>query len=80
MHFVKNFRGNLLYIYGTGDDNVHYQNAELLINEMIKYNKQFQFRPYPYRSHSIYEGEGTTLQLSRLYTKYLKEHCAAGGR
>jgi dipeptidyl-peptidase-4 len=36
MHFVKNFRGNLLYIHGTGDDNIHYQNAELLINEMIK--------------------------------------------
>jgi dipeptidyl-peptidase-4 len=80
MHFVKNFRGNLLYIHGTGDDNVHYQNAELLINEMIKYNKQFQFMPYPNRSHGIYEGEGTTLHLSTLYTKYLKEHCAAGGR
>ncbi|MCP9768112.1 S9 family peptidase [Lacihabitans sp. LS3-19] len=80
LHFVKNFRGNLLYIHGTGDDNVHYQNAELLINEMIKYNKQFQFMPYPNRSHGIYEGEGTTLHLSTLYTKYLKEHCAAGGR
>jgi dipeptidyl-peptidase-4 len=80
MHFVKNFRGNLLYIHGTGDDNVHYQNAELLINEMIKYNKQFQFMPYPNRSHGIYEGEGTTLHLSTLYTKYLKEHCVAGGR
>ena len=80
MHFVKNLRGNLLYIHGTGDDNVHYQNAELLINEMIKYNKQFQFMPYPNRSHGINEGEGTTLHLSTLYTKYLKEHCVGGGR
>ncbi|HEX8530534.1 MAG TPA: S9 family peptidase, partial [Cytophagales bacterium] len=36
--YAKNLRGNLLYIHGTGDDNVHYQNAELLVNELIKHN------------------------------------------
>ena len=41
--YAKNLKGNLLYIHGTGDDNVHYQNAEMLLNELIKYNKQFQF-------------------------------------
>lgn len=50
---AKNLAGNLLYIHGTGDDNVHYQNAELLLNELIKHNKQFQFMPYPNRTHSI---------------------------
>ena len=45
--YAKNLKGNLLYIHGTGDDNVHYQNAEMLINELIKYNKQFQVMPYP---------------------------------
>ena len=35
--YVENFKGNLLYIHRTGDDNVHYQNAELLANEMIKH-------------------------------------------
>jgi dipeptidyl-peptidase-4 len=77
---VKNFRGNLLYIHGTGDDNVHYQNAEMLINEMVKYNKQFMFMPYPNRSHSISEGEGTFLHLSTMYTNFLKMHCPPGGR
>ncbi|HMP28907.1 MAG TPA: prolyl oligopeptidase family serine peptidase, partial [Saprospiraceae bacterium] len=77
---VKNFKGNLLYIHGTGDDNVHYQNAEMLLNEMIKYNKQFTFMPYPNRSHSISEGEGTFLHLSTLYTNFLKQHCPPGGR
>ena len=33
---AKNLQGNLLYIHGTGDDNVHYDNAEMLINELIK--------------------------------------------
>ncbi|MEZ4902853.1 MAG: DPP IV N-terminal domain-containing protein [Spirosomataceae bacterium] len=74
---AKKFQSNqnLLYIHGTGDDNVHYQNAERLINEMIKHNKQFQFMAYPNRSHGIYEGEGTSRHLNTLFTKFLKEHC-----
>ncbi|GGG50959.1 S9 family peptidase [Bizionia arctica] len=79
MTYAKNLEGNLLYIHGTGDDNVHYQNAEILVNELIKYNKQFQFMPYPNRSHSIREGEGTSEHLSTLYTNYLKLNCPPGG-
>lgn len=78
--YAKNLRGNLLYIHGTADDNVHYQNAELLLNELIKYNKQFQFMPYPNRTHSISEGEGTFVHLQTLYTNYLKTYCPPGGR
>jgi dipeptidyl-peptidase-4 len=80
MTHAKNLKGNLLYIHGTGDDNVHYQNAEILQNELIKYNRQFQFMSYPNRSHGISEGEGTTKHLSTLYTQYLKQHCPPGGR
>lgn len=78
--YAKNLRGNLLYVHGTGDDNVHYRNAELLINELVKYNRQFQLMLYPNRSHGIFEGPGTTEHLRTLYTKYLKEHCPPGGR
>jgi dipeptidyl-peptidase-4 len=78
--YAKNLMGNLLYIHGTGDDNVHYQNAEMLINELIKYNKQFQFMPYPNRTHNISEGEGTIEHLSTLYTNYLRKFCPPGGK
>lgn len=78
--YAKNLQGNLLYIHGTGDDNVHYQNAEMLINELVKHNKQFQLMSYPNRTHSISEGEGTSAHLSRLYTNYLKQYCPPGGR
>jgi len=78
--YAKNLKGSLLYIHGTGDDNVHYQNAEMLVNELIKYNKQFQIMPYPNRTHSISEGEGTSEHLSTLYTNYLKTHCIPGGK
>jgi dipeptidyl-peptidase-4 len=78
--YAKNLQGNLLYIHGTGDDNVHFSNAELLVNELIKYNKQFQYMAYPNRSHNISEGAGTFEHLSTLYTNYLKQHCAPGAR
>jgi dipeptidyl-peptidase-4 len=78
--YAKNLSGNLLYIHGTGDDNVHFQNAEMLLNELIKHNKQFQYMAYPNRSHSMAEGEGTFEHLATLYTQYLNEHCPGGGR
>jgi dipeptidyl-peptidase 4 len=78
--YAKDLRGNLLYIHGTGDDNVHFSNAELLVNELIKYNKQFQYMAYPNRSHSISEGAGTFEHLSTLYTNYLKLHCPPGAK
>lgn len=77
---AKNLVGNLLYIHGTGDDNVHYQNAEMLVNELIKHNRQFQFMPYPNRSHGIYEGEGTRKHLNTLFTNYLKQNCPPGAK
>ena len=78
--YAKNLKGNLLYIHGTGDDNVHYANAEMLINELVKHNKQFQFMAYPNRTHSISEGEGTFEHLSSLYSNFLRKHCPPGGR
>jgi dipeptidyl-peptidase-4 len=76
--YAKNLKGHLLYIHGTGDDNVHYQNAELLLNELIRHNKQFRFMPYPNRTHGIDEGEGTSRHLQTLYTEFLREFCPPG--
>jgi len=78
--YAKNLKGNLLVIHGTGDDNVHYQGTEMLINELVKYGKDFRMMSYPNRTHSISEGEGTTRHLSRLFTSYLNEHSPGGGR
>jgi dipeptidyl-peptidase-4 len=70
-------KGNLLIVHGTGDDNVHYQGTEKLINKLIEHNKPFTMMAYPNRSHSIYEGEGTILHLRSLLTRYLMEHMPA---
>lgn len=78
--YAKNLKGNLLYIHGTGDDNVHYANCEQLVNELVKHNKQFQLMIYPNRTHGISEGEGTSEHLATLFTEYLKQHCPPGGK
>jgi dipeptidyl-peptidase-4 len=78
--FAKNLEGNLLLVHGTGDDNVHYQNSELLVNELILHNKQFQVMNYPNRTHSIREGKNTTRHLYTLLTKYLNDHVEPGGK
>ena len=80
INYAKGLKGNLLLIHGSGDDNVHYSNAEALLNELVKYNKQFQFMEYPNRSHSISEGEGTQRHLSNLYTNYIRTYCMPGGK
>jgi dipeptidyl-peptidase-4 len=78
--YAKNLQGNLLLIHGTGDDNVHYQNAELLINELIKNRKVFQMMAYPNRTHGIFEGSGTTQHLALTCTQFLQKNCPPGGR
>lgn len=78
--YAKYLRGNLLLIHGTGDDNVHYNNAEQIINELIKHNKPFQLMSYPNRTHGISEGAGTSKHLATVYTKFLKENCPPGGK
>ena len=78
--WVSGLKGNLLLIHGTGDDNVHYQNNELLVNELVKHGKLFDQLSYPMRSHGIYEGEGTTLHLRMSMTKYWLDNLPAGGK
>lgn len=78
MNFAKQLKGNLLLIHGTGDDNCHYQTTELLINELIRHNKQFTMMAYPYRTHAIREGRNTTRHLRELMTRYLEDKLPPG--
>lgn len=73
-------RGDLLLIHGTGDDNVHYQSLEMLVNELVRQGKMFSMMSYPMRTHGISERENTTMHLYRTMLKYWLEHLPAGGR
>ena len=92
--YVNGLQGNLLLIHGSGDDNVHYQNTEVLINALVSANKPFTMMEYPNRTHCICQGRNTQLHLFGLITRYLDqnlrsqpasspaaaERAAAGGR
>jgi len=78
--YAEHLKGNLLVVHGSGDDNVHYQGTERLVNRLIELNKPFDTTVYPNRSHGIYEGVNTTRHLHELLTRYLLEHLPAGGR
>lgn len=76
--YAHQLDGNLLLIHGTLDDNVHYQNLELLVNELIRYNKMFTVVPYPNRMHSIFRGINTRRHLFEILTWYLNNNLPAG--
>ncbi len=80
INFAGNLKGKLLIVHGTGDDNVHYQGTEALVNALVAANKPFTIMPYPNRSHGIFEGPGTTKHLYGLLTRYLNENLQPGGR
>lgn len=65
-------KGNFLLIHGTADDNVHVQNAMLLINKLVYLNKNFDWLIYPDKNHGIYGGK-TREQLYTKMTDYILE-------
>jgi dipeptidyl-peptidase-4 len=80
INFVEGLRGKLLLVHGSGDDNVHYQGTEKLVNRLVELGKPFDFMAYPNRSHSISEGKGTSLHLHSLIAHYIQENLPAGPR
>ncbi|PSR54686.1 S9 family peptidase [Adhaeribacter arboris] len=68
-HATK-LKGKYLLIHGTGDDNVHFQNAVAMEDALIKANKQFDSFYYPNRNHGI-SGGNTRLHLYTLMTDFL---------
>lgn len=70
---VNKLQGNYLLIHGSADDNVHVQNATVLVEALVQANKQFDWRIYPDKNHGIYGGN-TRNHLYTLMTNYIKEN------
>ncbi len=80
INFAEGLQGKLLVIHGTGDDNVHAQGTEKLVNRLIELGKPFDAMMYPNRSHSISEGDGTTPHIYKLIARYFVQHLPPGPR
>lgn len=70
---AANLEGALLLIHGSGDDNVHWQNAAELSSALVKANKDFEQFIYPDKNHGIYGG-ATRSHLYRKMSKFILEH------
>ena len=72
LNFADRLQGNYLLIHGTGDDNVHFQNSAEMVDRLENAGKQFEFRIYPNKNHSIYDATGNTrLNLYQLMTDFI---------
>ncbi|HWN20184.1 MAG TPA: S9 family peptidase [Gemmatimonadales bacterium] len=78
--YVNGLKGNLLLVHGGGDDNVHFQNSEVLINALVEANKPFTMMEYPNRTHCVCQGKNTQLHLFELITRYLDQNLKSAPR
>jgi dipeptidyl-peptidase-4 len=74
INFADGLRGELLVMHGSGDDNVHFQGTQEMINRLVELGKPFDFMEYPNRTHAISEGKGTSVHVFSLIARYLEEH------
>jgi dipeptidyl-peptidase 4 len=74
INFAEGLKGKLLIVHGSGDDNVHYQGTERLVNRLVELGKPFDLMVYPNRTHAIAEGPGTTPHVYHLIARYFLEH------
>ena len=80
INFAEGLSGHLLIAHGSGDDNVHFQGTEMLVNRLIALGKQFDFMDYPNRTHALSEGPGTSVHVFSLLQRYLEEYVPPGPR
>ena len=73
INFADQLKGNYLIVHGTGDDNVHYQNALDMISALQKAGKQFDMQMYPNKNHSIL-GAKTRYHLYTRFNTFLKNN------
>ena len=67
---AKNLKGKLLIAWGTMDDNVPPNSSLVLINELIRHNKDFDVIPFPNRRH----GFGNEAYMVRRRWDYFVRH------
>ena len=75
--YAHQLKGDLLLVYGTGDDNTHYQNCEALVDELVAHGKHFALMAYPNRTHSLSEGRNTRRHYYETLTRFLTEKMPA---
>jgi dipeptidyl-peptidase-4 len=68
-----NLKGKLLIAHGQGDDNVHYSNTLLLIDELIRDGKYVEVMAFPGRGHGVGDPPAQRILWERV-TKFFTDN------
>jgi len=69
--FAKNLKGHLLLAYGTSDDNVPPNNTLLVVDALIKANKDFDLIAFPNSHHHYMESQYMMRRRWDYFVRYL---------
>ncbi len=78
---AASFKGHLLLVHGTGDDNVHIENSVQFIQRLIEADIPYDFQIYPRKTHSIAGEDVRTHLFKRIlahFERYLMPPAEAG--
>ena len=73
LNYLDGLTARYLLVHGTGDDNVHPQNATQLADKLEAAGKPFYMLLYPNRTHSISGGD-TSFHLFSSLSRFLREN------
>lgn len=73
LSYTPLMQGKLLLVHGTADDNVHIQNSMVLVDALVRDDKDFEMLYYTNKNHSI-SGGNTRFHLFKKMTEFLKEN------
>ena len=73
LNYLDGLTARYLLVHGTGDDNVHAQNATQLADKLEAAGKPFYMLLYPNRTHSISGGD-TSFHLFSSLSRFLREN------
>jgi dipeptidyl-peptidase-4 len=68
---AKKMKGKLLIAQGTSDDNVHYSNTLLLINDLIRAEKYVEVMAFPGRGHGVNDPPARRVLMNRVTQFFL---------
>lgn len=72
LNYVDNYKGKLLIVHGTMDDNVHLQNSVQLIDKLQEKKKDFEMMFYPGGRHGWGGPKG--MHFDNLKTQFIYKH------
>ena len=66
VNYVSGLRGKLLIAQGVGDDNVHFINTLLLLNQAIQLKKYIEVALFPGRGHAVSDSAARIVLMNRV--------------